>query len=119
MRRDSVIRGLRIAWSVAFGLISLSVALLWFRSSRCVDVIDRRGASGELAFVLSANGTMTFSGCPNLWAFVRVSNWSNLEDIFTIECDSPPLSDSGGDRIMVPEGVPKDGVDRAGRRAEI
>ncbi len=29
------------------------------------------------------------------------------------ECDSPPLSDSGGDRIMVPEGGPRD--ERIGR----
>ena len=32
-------------------------------------------------------------------------------------CDSPPLSDSGGDRIMVPEGGPKDERDWRGRVA--
>ena len=40
-------------------------------------------------------------------------------DLFmTSGCDSPPLSDSGGGRIMVPEGVPKD--ERiAGRRPSL
>jgi hypothetical protein len=37
---------------------------------------------------------------------------SNDEVLF--RCDSPPLSDSGGGRIMVPEGVPKDEFSRAG-----
>ncbi len=49
--------------------------------------------------------------------FINTQNGGDIRAInmsFGDPCDSPPLSDSGGGRIMVPEGVPKDEFSRAG-----
>jgi hypothetical protein len=39
MRRDSVIRGLRIAWSVAFGILCVLLVVLWVRSYWQADAL--------------------------------------------------------------------------------
>jgi len=58
-----------------------------------------------------------FGGRPLLRA-IKSSFWS-LNALAVEPCDSPPLSDSGGDRIMVPVGGPKDERARAGSAASL
>jgi hypothetical protein len=87
MNRPRLIRGLRIAWSVAWGIVCLLVCLMWNRSIRYVDVIDGFSSSGDFVSILSVNGGVEFTGGPNLWALLRVTNWGNIEDELTVKLD--------------------------------
>jgi hypothetical protein len=91
-------RKLRIAWSVACGMLCLLLIVLWVRSYSARDSI--RGVIGntELHISITAlKGNVAFAfdrwvGTPHPWMFQSTSEPHNLLAVFPAVVGKPPLS---------------------------
>jgi hypothetical protein len=98
MDRPRLIRGLRIAWSVVFGILCVLLVVMWGRSFAARDMI--RGVIGNNGLHLNATSLRgdvaiafdQWRGSPHPWIFESVSDQRNMTGVFSSVTGKPPLS---------------------------
>jgi hypothetical protein len=68
MERNKVVRALRIAWTVWWGIVCVLLVVLWLRSYQKLEIVICQGKGNELTVFGSNSGTVYFTRQEREWA---------------------------------------------------